>query len=126
MMTPRRGRRNYLAGVSAEDQAAQAYERRGATILARRHRNEAGEIDLIVLLDGILVFAEVKRRKNRAALAESITERQWLRLGLAATHYMVSHRSETGAVRGCRFDAVLVGADGQLEIVENARAFDEH
>jgi putative endonuclease len=126
MMTHRRGRSNYLTGVSAEDQAARAYERRGARILARRHRNEAGEIDLIVLLDGILVFAEVKRRKNRAALAESITERQWLRLGLAATHYMVSHRSETGAIRGCRFDAVLVGADGQLEIVENARAFDEH
>jgi len=126
MMTPRRGRRNYLAGASAEDQAAQAYERRGARILARRHRNEAGEIDLILLLDGILVFAEVKRRKNRAALAESITERQWLRLGLAATHYMVSHRNETGAIRGCRFDAVLIGADGDLQIIENARTFDEH
>jgi putative endonuclease len=125
-MRSRRGRGNYLSGLSAEDQAARAYQRRGAEILARRHRNEAGEIDLILRENAILVFVEVKRRKNRAELAESITDRQWRRLGLAATHYMMSHRDETGAIRGCRFDAVLIGADGSLEIIENARAFDEH
>jgi putative endonuclease len=125
-MTPRRGRGNYLSGLSAEDQAARAYVRRGAEILARRYRNEAGEIDLILLEDGILVFVEVKRRKNRAELGEAITERQWKRLGLAANHYMMVHTDETGAIRGCRFDAVLISAGGSLEIIENARSFDEH
>ncbi|HSF96041.1 MAG TPA: YraN family protein [Thermohalobaculum sp.] len=125
-MTPRRPRTNYLVGLSAEDQVARAYQKRGAEILARRHRNEAGEIDLILRLDGILVFVEVKRRKNRAALSESITDRQWRRLGMAATHYMMSRKDETGPVSGCRFDAALVGADGSFEIIENARSFDEH
>ncbi len=125
-MSARRGRGAYLSGLAAEEQAARAYQKRGAEILARRHRNEAGEIDLILLENGILVFVEVKQRKNRAELAESITERQWQRLGLAATHYMMTHSNETGTIRGCRFDAVLVGADGRLEIVENARSFDEH
>ena len=126
MPTSRRARTNYRTGLAAEDQAARHYQKRGAEVLARRHRNEAGEIDLIVLLDGILVFVEVKRRKTRAALAESITERQWRRLGMAATHYMMTRMNETGPAKGCRFDAALVGADGTLEIVENARSFDEH
>jgi len=39
---------------------------------------------------------------------------------------MMTHSNETGPIRGCRFDAVLVGADGHLEIIENARSFDEH
>ncbi len=125
-MTPRRGRSNYASGLAAEEQAARTYLRRGAEILARRHRSEAAEIDLIVREGDILVFVEVKRRKKSAELAESISERQWQRLGLAATHYMMSFRSETGTIRGCRFDAVLVGADGRLEIIENARSFDEY
>ncbi len=125
-MSARRGRGGYLSGLAAEEQAARAYRKRGAEILARRHRNEAGEIDLILLENGILVFVEVKMRNNRAELAESITERQWQRLGLAANHYMMSHSNETGTIRGCRFDAVLIGADGRLEIIENARSFDEH
>ena len=47
-------------------------------------------------------------------------------MGLAATHYMMTHSNETGPIRGCRFDAVLIGTDGGLEIIENARSFDEH
>ena len=125
-MRARRGRGAYLSGLAAEEQAARAYLKRGAEILARRHRNEGGEIDLILLEDGILVFVEVKQRKNRAELAESITDRQWQRLGLAATQYMMTHSNETGTIRGCRFDAVLIGAGGRLEIIENARSFDEH
>lgn len=125
-MTPRRGRTNYQSGLAAEEQVARAYRQKGAEILARRHRSEAGEIDLIVRMGGILVFVEVKRRKKSAELAESVSERQWRRLGLAATHYMLSLRNETGTIRGCRFDVALVGADGRLEIIENARSFDEY
>lgn len=122
----RRGRGGYLSGLSAEDQAARAYERRGAEILERRHRSAAGEIDLIVREGGILVFVEVKKRRTRATAAQSITERQWRRLGLAASRYMLVESDKTGPVRGCRFDAVLIGADGSIEIIENARTFDEY
>ena len=125
-MRARRGRSAYLSGLTAEDQAARAYQKRGAKLLARRHRNEAGEIDLILRENEILVFVEIKKRKNRAELVESITEKQWQRLGMATTHYMMTRSHETGEVRGCRFDAVLIGADGSLEIIENARSFDEH
>ncbi len=122
----RRGRVGYLSGLSAEEQAARAYERRGAEILERRHRSAAGEIDLILREGETLVFAEVKKRRTRATAAESISERQWQRLGLAASRYMLVESEKTGPVRGCRFDAVLIGADGSIEIIENARTFDEY
>ena len=125
-MNTRRGRGGYLSGLAAEEQAARAYRKRGAEILARRHRNEAGEIDIILLEDGILVCVEVKMRNNRAELADSTTETQWQPLGLAANPGKMSHSNKTGAIRGCRFDAVLIGAGGRLEIIENARSFDEH
>jgi len=124
--TRRGGRGGYLSGLSAEEQAARVYERRGAVILERRHRSEAGEIDLIVREGEILVFVEVKKRRSRATAADSITERQWRRLGLAASRYMLVESDKTGPVRGCRFDAALVGGDGGIEIIENARTFDEY
>ncbi|HUF86884.1 MAG TPA: YraN family protein [Thermohalobaculum sp.] len=123
-MSARRGRGAYFGGLSAEEQAARAYRRRGAEILARRHRNAAGEIDLILREGDILVFVEVKQRRHD--VAHSISERQWRRLGLAATQYMLANSDKTGDIRGCRFDAVLIGGDGGLEIVENARTFDEY
>jgi putative endonuclease len=65
-MRSRRGRSAYLSGLAAEDQAARAYLKRGAELLVRRHRNAAGEIDLILRDNGILIFVEVKQRKNPA------------------------------------------------------------
>jgi hypothetical protein len=39
---------------------------------------------------------------------------------------MMTRSNETGTILGCRFDAVLIDAAGRLEIIENARNFDEH
>jgi hypothetical protein len=39
---------------------------------------------------------------------------------------MMRYGAETGPVLGCRFDAVLVGADGSFQIIENARVFDDN
>ena len=115
--TPRaiRGRRNHAAGLAAEAAAARIYERAGGRILARRWRCAEGEIDLVVALDGVLVFVEVK--SGRFA-AEAIGSRQWARLEAAALRYSIMH--ETGSTP-LRFDAALVAADGAVEVVENAR-----
>lgn len=120
----RRGRGGHLSGLAAEEQVARFYERRGAELLARRWRGEGGEIDLILREGDLIVFVEVKQRRARAGLHEAITERQWRRLGSAAEEYMLGPGRLTGAIRGCRFDAALVGADGRIEIIENARSFD--
>ena len=120
----RRGRAAHNAGLAAEEIAARVYLQRGAQVLGRRLRTQHGEIDLIVQDGPHLVFVEVKRRKRLHGFDSPISERQWNRLGCAALQYMVDNHDVTRIQPVCRFDAALVGPDGQCHIIENARTFD--
>ena len=119
------GHRRHATGLAAEETVARHYAGRGAEILARRWRAPEGEIDLILRLDGVLVFVEVKARRVRG-FDPVVSERQWQRLADAATRYMMEIANETGAVPVCRFDLALVGPDGVPEILENARGFERY
>ena len=44
-------------------------------------------------------------------------------LGCAALHYMLENADVTRTNPICRFDAAIVGPDGQINIIENARTF---
>ena len=112
------------AGLAAEEIATRVYLQRGAQVLGRRLRTQHGEIDLIVQEGPHLVFVEVKRRKRLHGFDSPISERQWNRLGCAALQYMVDNHDVTRIQPVCRFDAALVGPDGQCHIIENARTFD--
>ena len=120
----RRGRQAFLSGLAAEDAVARDYVRGGAQVLARRHRTPHGEIDLIAQDGDVLVFVEVKRRKRLHGFDSPISANQWNRLEYAALHYMVEYCDVTRTQPVCRFDAALVGPDGQIQIIQNARTFD--
>ncbi|MEL7463134.1 MAG: YraN family protein [Pseudomonadota bacterium] len=113
----RRGAAAHRAGLAAEDAVARRYARAGAAVLARRWRCPYGEIDLILREPEGLVFVEVKRRA-RALVDDPVGERQWRRLEAAAQYYMLI--AETGDAP-MRFDLALVGADGAIEVTDNAR-----
>jgi len=57
---------------------------KGWSILARRVRTRAGEIDLIARRGNMVAFIEVKARASDAALDESIDERRLARVATAA------------------------------------------
>ena len=116
-MRQRRGKTNYLNGLSAEDSVATEYERRGATIEKRRWRGLSGEIDLIVRQDAELVFVEVKRARDFARAAERITVPQMHRIYAAATEYVAGEPD--GLLTSMRFDVALVDARGGTEILQN-------
>lgn len=118
-----RGRMSWQSGVAAEQATARHYQARGGTVRAERFRTAEGELDLVIDLHGVLVFVEVKRRSAQHA-DSPISERQWQRLANAALQYMVTIQNETGVQPSCRFDVVLVGQDGRLRVIENARSFD--
>jgi len=117
-----RGAVNHRAGLAAEDAAVAHYAARGGLVLARRWRGptmegrRCPEIDLVVALDGVLVFVEVKRGADATALAR-IGPRGWARLEEAARCYIVTHQKGEVAMR---FDAVLVTPDGRVAATENA------
>jgi len=77
-----------------------------------------GEIDLILQQDETLVFVEVRLRRSLAygGAAGSIDARKRSRLLATARHYLAGRPS----MPPCRFDAVLVGADGAIEWIRDA------
>lgn len=106
-------------GVAAEEAAARGYRADGGRVRAARWRCPEGELDLVVEFPGEIVFVEVKARRRHAA--ESVTPRQWARIGAAATRFLAE---ETDGAAACRFDLALVDRAGRLERIENARNFD--
>jgi putative endonuclease len=108
----------YHVGLAAEECAARRYETEGGRIRASRWRCAEGELDLVVELPREIVFVEVKARRHGA---ETVSERQWARIGAAASRYLAEHTDGTVA---CRFDLALVDRTGRLERIENARSFD--
>lgn len=111
MRTPAQ-RAAHARGVAAEDRAARLLEAQGFSILARRARTKAGEIDLIARRGDLLVFCEVKQRASLAAAAESLLARQQRRIAAAAAAWLAG-RPELAALE-MRFDAILI-AGGMVE-----------
>ena len=93
-------------GLSAESRAAAYLVAKGYRILARRFRTSLGEIDIVAMRRGVLVFVEVKARDSFDAAAESISRRQQNRIIAAAQLWLAAHPED--AVRDMRFDVVLV------------------
>jgi putative endonuclease len=111
-----RGRTAYFTGLAAEDMVARAYRARGGQVLARRWRVPGAEIDLIVRLDGVIVFVEVKARKTMAAARSAMRPAQQARLLACAEQYLARHASLNAP---CRFDFVAVSSTGEICITEN-------
>jgi putative endonuclease len=78
----------------------------GWRILARRHRNKFGEIDLIARRGQELAFIEVKARRTIEEALTSITYQQQERLWRAAAYYLSQHCDGTGL--SPRFDVMVV------------------
>ena len=57
---------------------------KGWSIIGRRVRTPAGEVDLIARRGAIVAFVEVKSRKTGQALDEAIDERRLSRVAMAA------------------------------------------
>ncbi|MBF0188840.1 MAG: YraN family protein [Magnetococcales bacterium] len=99
-------------GAHAEQIAARHLQKLGYRIVARNVRCRAGEIDLIARDGEILVFCEVKaRRQGRFGdPAEAIDVRKQAQIITLANDYL--HKLTT-AVPVCRFDAVLMLWNGK-------------
>ena len=113
-----RGARAYRGGLSAEDLACAALSDAGWTVLARRLRTEAGEIDVIADRDGLLAIIEVKLRATLADAAYALSKRQQGQL-LAAAEIVLADHPDWGAA-GVRFDVMVVDAGGTVRRIADA------
>jgi putative endonuclease len=114
----RRGQEADRRGRSAEEAAGLALERDGWSILARRLRTPAGEIDMVAEKDGLLAIVEVKARPSLADAAASLSVRQQARL-VGAAEILLARNPHWGT-EGVRFDLLLVDAAGSVRRIIDA------
>ena len=114
-----------LLGREGEDRAAKFLAKRGYRILERNYRTRSGEIDLIALDRGVVVFVEVKTRTSDAFGAPelAVTPQKQQRMLKAALGYMKYKKLHQVP---CRFDVVAIsGAAGpEVELIQNAFEMD--
>jgi len=108
----------YVRGIDAETAACLALVRHGWTVLARRLRTEAGEIDIIAAQPDLLAIIEVKARRTLADAALALSPRQRARLIAAADIALAEHPE--WARQGMRFDLVVVDATGVVRRIADA------
>ena len=82
----------------------------GYKIIARRQTTPFGEIDLIARKGGLIVFIEVKYRRDKTALPASLTPQGQKRITKAA-HYITSRTPESQPLSQ-RFDLILMAPLG--------------
>lgn len=80
-----------LLGRRGERLAARHLRRRGMRIIVRGYRTPHGEIDLVARDGDVLVFVEVKTRRQGQP-AEAVTPEKQRRLTLAALRFLKQHR----------------------------------
>ena len=113
-----RGQMAHHGGMAAEHYVAQDYEDRGFDVARRRWRGQGGEIDLILRDGAGLIFVEVKKARDFARAAASLSARQMQRIYLAAEEFLAGEPN--GCLTEVRFDVALVDTHGQTQIIENA------
>ncbi len=119
MLTRRqRGQDAFANGIAAEDAACAALRADGWTILARRLRTAAGEVDAVAEKAGILAIIEVKCRPSLAEAAIALTTRQKARL-LGSCDIILDEHPDWG-VNGVRCDIVLVDTAGRVRRIVDA------
>ena len=114
-----------LLGREGEDRAAKFLAKRGYRILERNYRTRSGEIDLIALDRGVVVFVEVKTRTSDAFGAPelAVTPQKQQRMLKAALGYMKYKKLHQVP---CRFDVVAISsaAGPEVELIQNAFEMD--
>jgi putative endonuclease len=115
-----RGAAAWRDGMRAEQAACRALEADGWTILCRRARTEAGEIDIVACRqpDRMTAFVEVKTRPSLEGAARSLTTRQQARLCAAAE--LLLARNPDWPQEGLRFDLLLVDRAGAVRRIADA------
>ncbi len=110
-----------MLGKAGEDRAARFLTKQGYKIIERNYRVPSGEIDLIALHQGEVVFVEVKTRTSDAFGAPELAvtprkQRQMVKAALGYIKYKKLHQVP------CRFDVVAINeaSEKEIELIQNA------
>jgi len=109
-------------GSRGEDVAADVYRHRGYRVVARNWRCRLGELDLVVERGGVLVFCEVKSRRQSVFGGgfEAVTWRKRSKLRAVAEAFLQATGSRPQAIRFDVASVAVRGARSSVELFEDA------
>jgi len=112
-------------GKAGENIIAKNLEKQGFSILHKNYTKQYGEIDLIACKDNLLIFVEVKMRKNPMFdLSYLITPSKQKKISKVAKEYVSRYNHNT---KTCRFDvALIVGTKYNHTITYIPNAFENY
>ncbi|PCG13993.1 MULTISPECIES: YraN family protein [Sphingomonas] len=105
------------AGRRGERIAAWWLRLKGWSILDRRVRTPAGEVDLVAKRGGLVAFVEVKSRATAAELDHAIDHRRLARVAAAAEVLMPRYATQGEDIR---VDVILLAPRTAPRHIENA------
>lgn len=116
-----------ILGAHGERVAARHLRRRGYAIVARNYRGRHGEIDLVALDRGVLVFVEVKTRAQSlfGTPVEAVDRHKQKQIVKVAREFVREHRLHD---RQIRFDIVGLRRRGwrwEVELIVDAFDVDD-
>ncbi len=108
---------SYNKGKNAEQACCDFLQKQGLKLVARNYRGQRGEIDLVMQDKQVVVFVEVRFRKNDyyGGGLESVTRQKRERILATAEQYM---QQETGIKVG-RIDVVAMSQKPQYETIDD-------
>lgn len=110
--------RNKISGDGGEIQAVNFLKEKKYIILQTNYKTKFGEIDIIALKGGVIVFIEVKKRSTLAfgRPCEAVDARKQHQIRRVAEFYlMLKNKSESDV----RFDVIEI-VDDEINHIENA------
>lgn len=102
---------NHASGIAAEKMAAEYLRTQGFSIEQMRYKTKHGEIDIVSQKQSLLIFVEVKKRKNFGE-DDPISATQKQRVTNAALQYLSDNPEKSEL--DMRFDTILIDSAGTL------------
>ena len=114
-----------LKGRYYESCALSHLKKHGLRLVTKNYRCTAGEIDLVMLDKGTLIFVEVRFREDEdfGSAVETVDRRKQLKVLRAAAHYLL--RNKIYNALQCRFDVIgITKKDSSVKISWLQNAFE--
>jgi putative endonuclease len=103
-------------GLQAERYAQHLLEKEGFQCIGKRLRCRFGEIDLVMAKGQLLIWVEVRYRRNNkfGGAVASLNHNKWQRIFLTAQYWLkhLTHQHFNGRTPFCRFDVVTQSPQG--------------
>jgi len=111
-----------IFGQAGESLAVKSLKSEGYTILEQNYRTPMGEIDIIAMEKGVIVFVEVKARQTSGFgnAKYAVTPVKQKKISMAALAYL---KKKGQLHKKARFDVVAIhlqSGNANLEIIRNA------